>query len=84
MQAERTEQIRQQIRSALIDAGAAADSGIRETILIRDGHYCGRRFESDGFQAIWFIEEDEVKYFGPDGDLLHRTQMSPAVQRQAA
>lgn len=43
---------------------------IVEKILIRDGFYCGRCFTCDGFRAAWFIEEGEVKFYGPDGRFL--------------
>ncbi len=43
---------------------------LRETILIRDGHYCGRRFHAAKSEAIWFIEEDQVKFYGEDGRVM--------------
>ncbi len=42
---------------------------LREAILIRDEFYVGRRFYTDSYRAIWFIEQDELKIFGPDGQL---------------
>ena len=42
----------------------------RETLLIREGHYCGHRYESNELTAVWFLEEDEIKFFGEDGGLL--------------
>jgi hypothetical protein len=62
-----TDQVRQTIRRTLAEFGAPTDAEMRETILIRDGLYCGRRFDCDGMQAIWFIEEDELKFYGLDG-----------------
>ena len=41
----------------------------RESILIRDEFYCGRRFHTDLYDAVWFIEEDELKIFRADGSL---------------
>jgi hypothetical protein len=56
------------------DADAAADSQPspiqRESILIRDGFYCGRRFDLGTHRAVWFLEEDEVKIYGGEGKLL--------------
>lgn len=37
-----------------------------ESILIRQEHYCGRRFRTETHQAIWFIEEDQIKVFTAD------------------
>ena len=34
----------------------------RESMLIRDEFFCGRRFHSDQYDAIWFIEEDVFLY----------------------
>jgi hypothetical protein len=42
----------------------------RETILIRDGYYCGRRFHTDQHRAVWFIEEDELKIYDHQDRLL--------------
>ena len=42
----------------------------RESILIRDGFFCGRRFQLGKFRAVWFIEEDQVKIYGADGSLV--------------
>jgi hypothetical protein len=40
----------------------AIDAAITsESILIRQEHYCGRRFRTDTHQAVWFIEEDQIK-----------------------
>ena len=41
----------------------------RESMLIRDEFFCGRRFHSDQYDAIWFIEEDVLKIFRTDGTL---------------
>ncbi|WP_145420674.1 hypothetical protein [Planctomycetes bacterium K23_9] len=42
-------------------------SKITESIVIRDEHYCGRCFSSDQFRALWFIEEDELKFLNDTG-----------------
>jgi hypothetical protein len=40
-----------------------------ESILIRDGYYCGRRFELGDYRAVWFLEEDILKISTADGQL---------------
>lgn len=40
-----------------------------ESILIRDEHYCGRRFSTSTHRAVWFIEEDQVKIYTTDQQL---------------
>jgi hypothetical protein len=41
----------------------------QESILIRDEYYCGRRFHTAEHQAVWFIEEDELKIYRNTGEL---------------
>ncbi|WP_417737010.1 hypothetical protein [Rosistilla oblonga] len=47
-----------------------------ESILISDGHYCGRRFAFGPYTAIWFVEENQVKIFDPDGSVAVRQDCS--------
>ena len=49
--------------------GADLSAPRAETILIRDGYYCGRRFQCDGLSAVWFIEEQEVKFYDRQGQV---------------
>ena len=59
----------------------------RESLLLRDGLYCGRRFEAEGGHALWFVEEDQLKIFGPDGRVLqvmHNVGQSRPSMRMAA
>ena len=61
-----------------------------ETLLIRDGYYRGRRFQHQGYQAVWFAEEEEIKFFLPDGQLATSMNVDPlpvesyVPQRRAA
>ncbi len=41
-----------------------------EATLIRDGFFCGRRFRFPLHQAVWFVEEDEVKIRDLQGNVL--------------
>ena len=62
---------------------------LREAILIRDEFYVGRRFYTESYRAIWFIEQDELKIFGPDGQLAcvlsqdEIDQPAPSLDRAA-
>jgi hypothetical protein len=49
---------------------------VRETILIRQGHYCGRRLSASGFSAIWFIDESQIKLIDADGQSLGTYSMN--------
>ncbi len=64
------EQVRKQVIIRFDELGAATDEPICETILIREGFYCGRRFERDDITAIWFIGEDELKFHDREGSVV--------------
>jgi hypothetical protein len=60
-------------------------SKMRESILIRDGYYCGRRFETDAGAAIWFVEENQVKVYRADGSMTQVLDTdAPLDERRAA
>jgi hypothetical protein len=67
--AQLTEGVRRLVAEAFRDLGVPPDDELRETILIRGGGYCGRRFETDSAAAIWFVEENQLKVFRADGTL---------------
>jgi hypothetical protein len=69
--AQRIDEIRRQVTETFARMEVPEPDQFRESILIRKGSYCGRRFEADGAYAIWFLEEDEVKFY--------RTHHSPAT-----
>lgn len=75
----RTESIRRHIWQTFAKLGCHADVPPSETIMIRGGHYCGHRFECSGMRAVWFLEEDQIKFFAPDGSLLKVDTPSDAV-----
>lgn len=62
--------IRQSIRESLWALGASPTAAMTESLLIRDGVYCGQRFQNDGYEAVWFIEENQVKFYGRSGGVL--------------
>jgi hypothetical protein len=52
------------------DDAAGLQSPIqRESILIRDEFFVGRRFHTAHHTAVWFIEQDELKVYKADGQL---------------
>ena len=53
-----------------------------ETILIRDGCYCGRRLECDGLRAVWFVEENQLKFFHRDGSLTAACTVDDLLQEE--
>jgi hypothetical protein len=55
---------------------SGAEAEFCETVLIRDGFYCGRCFTGDAIRAIWFAEESLVKFYGEDGQFLESRQFN--------
>lgn len=64
------EQVRDLVRQQFLTLSIPTEAGIEETILIRDGFYCGRRFTVAQAHAIWFCEEDQLKLYGADGAVI--------------
>ena len=58
-------------------------SEIVESILLKDGHYIGRKFRFDGGHAIWECGEPQLSIYGQDGTLVKQIALMPE-QRQAA
>lgn len=79
-------EIRRLVNAMFAELDMSAGAEPRETILIRDGHYCGRRFDAENGHAVWFMEEEQIKFFRADGRLARVIEAiaAPAAYRQAA
>lgn len=75
------QQVRDLIRDKFQVMGVAEESQFTESILIQDGYYCGRRFCRDGVQAIWFVEEGQIKFYCREGTVVE--VCSPTTIREA-
>lgn len=69
------------IAEQLDSFGAQPSQSVSEAILIRDGLFCGRKFQRDGYEVVWFIEEDEIKFFSPCGELLKATSAIACIRQ---
>ena len=51
---------------------AIASLQLHESLLIREGIYCGRRFHcpDSGHSAVWFAEHQRIDVFDGDGQAL--------------
>ncbi len=74
------EAVRCAVRSIFVQLGAAEGLQLNEHLLVRDELYCGRRFSVDGLQAIWFVEEDQIKIRAADGTVVRVMSIEDAVQ----
>jgi hypothetical protein len=63
------DRVRQSVSATLAELGCDSSVGVEEAILIRQGVYCGRRFRCPGGYAVWFVEENQIKYYGAEGRL---------------
>jgi hypothetical protein len=68
------EQVRLLVRQTFQELRVPVTEGLEETILIRNGFYCGRRFATAAAHAIWFCEENQLKFYGEQGTVLHVIQ----------
>lgn len=66
-----------------LHTGVAADE-IQETMLIRQGCYCGKRLSTQGFSGIWFVEEGQIKLLGPDGHSYGTLSVAAFLQQASA
>ena len=66
----RTERIRDLVRSKFQRLGATASEQLSQTLMIQASRFCGHRFHQGQYQAVWFVEEDQIKFYGPEGQLL--------------
>jgi hypothetical protein len=64
------DRVRETVKSAFVAQGLGSVNELCETILIREGFYCGRSFVCDGLRAVWFVEENLLKFFNRDNTLL--------------
>ena len=64
------EAVRQHVRRTFTAQGVDDLDDCCETILIREGFYCGRRFTCDSHRAIWFVEEKVIKFYSADGEFM--------------
>lgn len=62
---------------------SVAENGIVESILLRGGYYCGRKFRFDGGHAVWECGEPHLSIYGRDGTLVKKITLMPE-QEQAA
>ena len=75
------ERIRQFVQQTFGQLTGETSPAVRESILVQDGQYCGRRFSSDKMQAVWFVEEGELKFYGEDGAVVKVAGTEAVVER---
>jgi hypothetical protein len=83
---ELTQHVRHLVAEAFARANMPQPDEFSESILIKAGNYCGRRFVGSGGHAIWFVEENQIKLYAGDGKLVQviSTLTPTGAQRRAA
>lgn len=67
----RAEGIRQQFRDWVrSQVGQEVSVSIRETTLLCDGSYVGRKFSLAGYHLVWLVASDQLKFYQSDGLLV--------------
>lgn len=84
LHSELVEGVRQVVRSCFAELAPDRQVALTEHILVRDHVYCGRRFRSDELHAVWFIEEDEIKIYGPDHSVVRVLRASETLSTGTA
>lgn len=76
--AQLVERVRQIVKETFSSRGLTSFDDFCETILIREGTYCGRCFSCGDYRAVWFLEEDAIKFFCRNQGLVFTR--SPVVE----
>ena len=77
---ELTLRVRQLVHKKFRELGIQNEVAAQESMLIRDGFFCGRRFRCEELEAVWFFEDNQVKFYDRDGYVLEAC--STVAQRQ--
>jgi hypothetical protein len=77
MQPNRPREIRKFVQQQFAEISPDLDRIDQETLLIRNGQYCGHRYQNDRLTAVWFLEENQLKVYDEAGHVLR--VVSPTV-----
>lgn len=81
--------VRERIWDFFLQNETNPDDAVEESILISDGHFLGQRFRCSEMEAIWLMEENEIKLLAADGsvesvDVTTLQPNEPSQPRRAA
>ena len=57
-------------------------AGLQDTLLIREGRYCGRSFRTPNLMAMWM--GSFVQFYDAEGELLGAVTLGESRQKKAA
>lgn len=73
--------VRELVLETVPQLGVAETQMCRETNWTRPGFFHGRRFDFASVRAVWFVEEEQVKFYRSDRKLLKVLRLDAAEQR---
>ena len=66
------------------DLGLADAAPTGETLLTLAGCYVGREFKFAGIRAVWTASQENIKFYGDDGEVLRVVEVGERQQAKAA
>ncbi|MGH7139661.1 MAG: hypothetical protein ACREHD_28310 [Pirellulales bacterium] len=78
------QEVRQVVRQTFADIGVADDlvDDLNETILINDGTYRGRSYQTEGYFAMWLVEAGLVQFYDDDGNMVCTVSLFNEIEPQ--
>lgn len=70
MQTTHPREIRKLVQQQFAEIPGGSDRIEHETLLIREGHYCGHRYRNNRLTAVWFLEENQLKVYDEAGHVV--------------
>lgn len=70
MHSKRPREIRRLVQQQFAELSPTCGPIREETLLIRDGQYCGHRYQTEDLTAVWFLEEDQIKMYDRNGRVI--------------
>ena len=80
MEGDRIEPIRRLVLDTFRHYGAEESelAAMTDTLLIREGRYCGRSFRTENLMAMWMA--GLVQFYSRDGEMLETVLIEPQPQ----
>ncbi|HVA46550.1 MAG TPA: hypothetical protein VNH11_09265 [Pirellulales bacterium] len=65
-------EVRQLVKQTFEDLGIDDDlvDDVNETILINEGTYRGRSYQTEGYFAMWLVDAGLVQFYDDDGNMV--------------
>lgn len=79
-----TQRVRDLVLRTVAEFGVRDGTPASETLLVRDGYYCGRCFKFAGIRAVWLPDANQVKIYSDAGQWLATVELEEASPRRKA